>query len=90
MIDAEIRSEEKYMRISIAYKEKIEKEKIENKLKELMKEHKTVEFDIHLLNKGKKQIMVIESHEEINRREVGEIFENLIKHLNIKLSNRCK
>ncbi len=83
MIDAEFRSEERFSRLSLAFCDKEEREEIVSKVESIIKKY-PLKADIHFSDiSNDKTVMVIEYHDDINR-EAGEIFEDIMKSLNIK------
>ena len=86
MIDAEFRSEERFSRLSLAFCNKEEKDEIISQVEKIVKKY-PLNPDIHFsdISDGK-TVMVIEYHDDSNR-EAGEIFEEIIKSLDIKICN---
>lgn len=83
MIDAQVRSEEKYSKISIAYEGKEESELVCSKIDEIIAKH-SLKPEMYTCNiSDTKDVVVIEYHED-TEREAGAIFEEIIKELNIK------
>ncbi len=83
MIDAQFRSEERYARLIIAYDNKKEAALVSSTIEKIIAKNKIQpETYTCALSKGKK-MTVIEYHDDIDR-EAGEIFEEIIKTLNIK------
>ena len=83
MIDAEFRSEERFSRLSLAFCNKEEREKIVSQVEKIINKYPLTP-DIHFSDVADgKAVMVIEYHDD-NNREAGEIFEEIIKTLNIK------
>ncbi len=84
MINAEVRSEEMFVRLSIAFNTDEEKKCVVNTVDAILKKHKLdKDADIHFTSSSDKTIMVIEFHEDRNR-EPGEVFEEIIKTLNVE------
>jgi len=82
MIDAEFRSEERFSRLSLAFHNKNEKDLVVSTVENIMKKY-PLEADIHISDiANDRSVMVIEYHDDVNR-EAGEIFEEIIKALNI-------
>ena len=82
MIDAEFRSEERFSRLSLAFHNKDEKEKVLKTVDEIIKKY-PLEADIHVSDiADDRSVMVIEYHDDLNR-EAGDIFEEIMKALNI-------
>ncbi len=83
MIDAEFRSEERFSRLSLAFCNNEEREKVVSKVEAIIKKY-PLKPDIHFSDiSDEKSVMVIEYHDDINR-EAGEIFEDIMKSLDIK------
>ncbi len=86
MIDAEFRSEERFSRLSLAFSNKEEREKVVSQVEEIINKY-PLQADIHFADVANgKSVMVIEYHDDINR-EAGDIFEEIIHKLNIKSCN---
>ncbi|NPA59403.1 MAG: hypothetical protein GXO30_02890 [Epsilonproteobacteria bacterium] len=83
MIDAEFRSEERFSRLSLAYKGKEEKEKVAKCIDDMISKY-TMKPEIHTtsISQGR-EVLVIEYHDDVDR-EAGIIFEDIIKTLDIK------
>jgi len=82
MIDAEFRSEERFARLSLAFCNKEEREKVVSQVEEIISKY-PLKPDIHFSDVANgKAVMVIEYHDD-NNREAGEIFEDIIQALNI-------
>ena len=82
MIDAEFRSEERFSRLSLAFCNKEEREKVVSQVEQIIKKY-PLKPDIHFSDIAEnKAVMVIEYHDD-NNREAGEIFEEIIHSLNI-------
>ncbi|SFV50175.1 hypothetical protein MNB_SM-7-1540 [hydrothermal vent metagenome] len=83
MIDAEVRSEERFSRLSLAFCNKEEREKVVSQVEQIINKY-PLKADIHFSDiNDNKAVMVIEYHDDINR-EAGEIFEEIIHKLDIK------
>ncbi len=83
MIDAEFRSEERFSRLALAYKGEEEKQKVENCVNEIVARH-SMKPEMHITSVSNgKEVLVIEYHDDMSR-ESGEIFEEIIKALDIK------
>ncbi len=82
MIDAEIRSEERFIRLSLAYLGDEEKALVVNTAEKIVAKHK-IQPETHTseITKGR-EVFVIEYHDE-NSREAGAIFNEILKALNI-------
>lgn len=86
MIDAEFRSEERFSRLALAYKGDEEKTHVNSCIDTIIAKYK-MQPEIHTTAASNgKEILVIEYHDD-NNRESGEIFEEIIKVLNIKECN---
>lgn len=82
MIDAEVRSEEKFSRISIAYEGKEEGKLVCSSVDTIIAKH-TIQPETYTCNVSSgKEVLVIEYEVEDNR-EVGDIFEDIMRSLNI-------
>ena len=83
MIDAEFRSEERFSRLSLAFCDKEERERVVSEVEKIVAKYPLTP-DIHFSDiSGGKSVMVIEYHDDIDR-EAGEIFEEIIKTLGIE------
>lgn len=87
-IDADYKGEERYTKISLAYDTNEQYEQINSALEKIH-----VDLDIHLerncyetTSSSGRKILVVEYHDDYDR-EAGEIFEQLMKTLNIE---KCK
>ncbi len=82
MIDAEIRSEERFIRLSLAYAGDEEKALVINTAEKIVAKH-TIQPETHIsdITRGR-EVFVIEYHDE-NSREAGTIFNEILKALNI-------
>ncbi len=83
MIDAEFRSEERFSRLALAYDGGDEKEQVISCIDKIIAKY-TMQPETHTtsISKGR-EVLVIEYHDD-NSREAGEIFEEMIKALDIK------
>ena len=82
MIDAEVRSEEKYLRLSLAYKGADEKQKVISCVESIIKKYE-FQPDTHTTCiSNDREVLVIEYSDDSNR-EVGDIFEAIMKALDI-------
>jgi len=83
MIDTEFRSEERFTRLSIAYDTPEEKECVNSHVASIMAKYaqKPEEMYTTKVSNGK-EVLVIEYHDDCGR-EAGDIFEGIIKSLNI-------
>ena len=86
MIDAEFRSEERFSRLSLAYKEEDEKKQVNSCIEAIISKYK-MQPELHTTSVSNgKEVLVIEYHDD-NNREAGNIFEEIIKALDIKKCN---
>jgi len=84
MIDAEFRSEERFARLALAYKTDEEKKQVSDCVDLLTSKNKNIKPEIHTTKTSSgKEVLVIEYHDDLDR-ESGEIFEAIIKALDIK------
>jgi len=84
MIDAEIRSEERFSRLALAYEGEEEKNCVSECVDRLTAKHYlTPETYTTKVSNGK-EVLVIEYHDDVSR-ESGDIFEAIIKELDIKI-----
>lgn len=83
MIDAEFRSEERFSRLSLAYKGDDEKQQVNKCVANVVKKHKKEPETYTTSISGGREVLVIEYHDDCNR-EAGSIFEEIIKALDIK------
>ncbi len=84
MIDAEFRSEERFSRLALAYNGNEEKEKVNSCIDKITSKY-NLKPEIHstAISHGR-EVTVIEYHDDMDR-EAGEIFEEIIKALDIKI-----
>lgn len=83
-MDAQVKSEEKYSKLSIAYEGKDEGELVCSTVDKIISKY-NIQPETYTCNiSDKKDVMVIEYHDDIDR-EVGDIFEEIIKTLNIQI-----
>ena len=86
MIDAEFRSEERFSRLSLAFQGEEERKKVNSCIDRIVAKH-SIKPEIHTTAiSGSREVLVIEYHDD-NSRESGEIFEEIIKALDIKECN---
>ena len=83
MIDAEYRSEEKFSKLSLAYKGAEEKNKVNECVERIIKQHRIVPETYTCCISNGREVLVIEYHDDCDR-ESGEIFEEIMKNLDIK------
>lgn len=82
-MDAIFHSEERYSKLSISYSTEEEHQQIETTLKHIAKDY-TLKPSIYTTDiSGGRKVLVIEFHDDYDR-EAGEIFEQMIKELDIK------
>ncbi|MEA3331368.1 MAG: hypothetical protein U9Q29_06715 [Campylobacterota bacterium] len=86
MIDAEFRSEERFSRLALAYKGSEEKNRVDSCINEIIARH-SIKPEIHTtaVSNGR-EVLVIEYHDDMDRK-AGEIFEEMIKSLDITVCN---
>lgn len=83
-MDAQVKSEEKYSKLSIAYEGKDEAELVCSTVDKIISKY-NIKPETYTCNiSDKKDVMVIEYHDDIDR-EAGDIFEEIIKTLNIPI-----
>ena len=83
MIDAEFRSEERFTRLSVAYEGSTEKEQVHTCINSIIKKY-PITPETHtsqILNN--REVLVVEYQDE-DSREVGDVFEEIMKALDIK------
>lgn len=86
MIDAEFRSEERFSRLALAFTQEDEEAKINDCIKEIVNKY-DFKPEIHETSTSNgKKIIIIEYHDDIDR-EAGDIFEQIIKELDVKQCN---
>ncbi len=82
MIDTEFRSEERFARLSIAYDTLEEKENVSSHVDSIIAKYARKPEEIYTTKVSNgKEVLVIEYHD--SDREIGDIFEEIIKSLNI-------
>ncbi len=83
MLDAEFKSEERFSKLSIAYENSEEKERVISHVEKIIAKHSiTPEVYTTGVSNGK-EVLVIEYQDDI-ARESGAIFEEIIADLGIK------
>jgi len=83
MIDAEFRSEERFSKLSLAYEGTTEKEKVNAIVEKIIKKHSPMVPETYTCTiSNNREVLVIEYHDD-NSRESGDIFEEMMKALNI-------
>ncbi|QOP41616.1 hypothetical protein [Sulfurimonas marina] len=86
MIDAEVRSEERFSRLSLAYESEDEKQKVTKCLNGVIEKHNMKpEMYTTKVSNGK-EVLVVEYHDDVCR-EAGGIFEDILCSLDIKECN---
>ena len=86
MIDAEFRSEEKFVKLSIAYKGEEESKLVSSTIDSIVAKHDLKpEMYTCSISNGR-EVLVIEYHRDIDR-EAGIIFEEIMKALKIDKCN---
>ena len=86
MIDAEFRSEERFSRLSLAYKGDEEKTAVNSCVDIITAKH-TIKPEIYTTSiSDDREVLVIEYHDDLDRVS-GPIFEDIIKTLNITICN---
>ena len=86
MIDAEFRSEERFSRLSLAYKGEKEKETVCSCIEKIIAKHKIKPETYTTSISNGREVLVIEYHEDLDRNLVL-FFEEMIKTLDIKACN---
>jgi len=82
MIDTEFRSEERFARLSIAYDTPEEKECVNSHVDSIIAKYARKPEEIYTTKVSNgKEVLVIEYHD--SDRETGDIFEEIMKSLNI-------
>jgi hypothetical protein len=83
MIDVEVRSEERFSRISIAYQGEEEAKKVIETSEAITKKY-DIEPDMHTCDiSNGKCVLVIEYHDDMHR-EAGDVFKEIMEALDIK------
>ena len=87
MIDAEVRSEERFSRLALAYETAEEKKCVNECIETKTALYKLTPAETYTTKVSNgKEVLVIEYHDD-TCRESGDIFEEIIKSLNIKVCN---
>jgi len=86
MIDAEFRSEERFSRLSLAYENETEKKCVFDCIENITAKHNIQPETYTTKVSSGKEVLVVEYHDD-NNRESGDIFEDIIKALDIKVCN---
>jgi len=85
MIDAEFRSEERFSRLALAYDGVDEKKKVSECVEAMIKKHDIQPEEMYTTKVSNgREVLVIEYHDD-NSRESGDVFEEIIKALDIKV-----
>lgn len=85
-MDAKVRSEEKFVKLSIAYEGKEEGTLVCSTIDKIISKY-TIQPEMYTCNlTSKKDVVVIEYHDDVER-EAGDIFEEIVKTLNIKITD---
>ena len=82
MLDAEFKSEERFSKLSIAYENSEEKERVIAGVEAIIAKHDMKPETYTTTVSNGKEVLVIEYPDDISR-ESGAIFEEIIKALNI-------
>ncbi len=82
MIDAEFRSEERFSKLSLAYEGTEEKSKVNTVVEKIIAQHSMKPETYTCTISNNREVLVIEYHDD-STRESGEIFESMIKELDI-------
>ena len=83
MLDAEFRSEERFSKLSIAYENKEEKDRVIFGVESVIAKHNMKPETYTTAVSNGKEVLVIEYPDDV-ARESGAIFEEMIKVLEIK------
>jgi endo-alpha-1,4-polygalactosaminidase (GH114 family) len=86
MIDAEFRSEERFSRLALAYEGESEKQQVSECIEKIIAKYQMKPETYTTKVSSGKEVLVIEYHDD-NAREAGDIFEEMIKALNVKVCN---
>ena len=86
MIDAEFRSEERFSRLALAYETNDEKANIDKCIESITNKHSVLPETYTTKVSNGKEVLVIEFHDD-TARKAGDIFEEIIKDLDIKVCN---
>ena len=85
MIDAEVRSEERFSRLALAYETAEEKKCVNECIEKKTAMYKLTPAESYTTKVSNgKEVLVIEFHDDCNR-ETGDLFEAIIKDLDIKI-----
>jgi len=83
MIDAEFRSEERFSKLSLAYEGADEKQRVNDVIEKIIAKHAPMKPETYTCTiSNNREVLVIEYHDD-NSREAGDIFEEMMKALNI-------
>jgi len=85
-MDAKVRSEEKFVKLSIAYEGKEEGKAVCSTVDKIISKY-DIQPEMYTCNlSNKKDVVVIEYHDDVER-VAGDIFEEIVKALNIKIED---
>ena len=85
-MDAKVRSEEKFVKLSIAYEGKEEGKFVCSTVDKIISKY-DIQPEMYTCNlSNKKDVVVIEYHDDVERI-AGDIFEEIVKTLNIKIDD---
>lgn len=82
MIDAEFRSEERFSKLSLAYEGTDEKQQVHSCVENITAKHNIKPETYTCAISNGREVLVIEYHDDMDR-ESGDIFEEIMKELNI-------
>jgi len=86
MIDAEFRSEERFSRLSLAYKGSEEKKLVNSCIDTIIAKH-SIQPEVYTTSvSNDREVLVVEYHDDLDRKS-GAIFEEIITALNITECN---
>jgi hypothetical protein len=85
-MDAKVRSEEKFVKLSIAYQGKEESDLVSSTIDKIISKY-DIQPEMYTCNlSNKKDVLVIEYHDDVER-VAGDIFEEIVKTLNIEITD---
>jgi hypothetical protein len=85
-MDAKVRSEEKFVKLSIAYEGMQESELVCSTVDNIISKY-DIKPEMYTCNlTDKKDVLVIEYHDDVER-VAGDIFEEIVKTLNIEITD---
>ena len=82
MVDAEFRSEEKFSKLSLAYKGEEEKKEVHSCVESIIQKYSMKPETYTCAISNNREVLVIE-YQDDKGREAGNIFEEMMKKLNI-------